>query len=170
MESCCEGEEEEEADDDGDDMSQNSNSSKRQRRDSGGGSSTGSSTDINKVYSTSIPMDLWTAHVNSETNVGVTVDTRDRMASSGGHGTPLPLPGDSDKDSDTATRRTAALNPNMVTTSIAERAPSGATKKETYEYSDWEEIKEMLSWASELCDRAWLLLYARLIAARINPI
>ncbi|KAF8470284.1 hypothetical protein DFH94DRAFT_637821 [Russula ochroleuca] len=40
----------------------------------------------------------------------------------------------------------------MVTTSIAERAPSGATK-ETYEYSDWEEIKEMLSWASELCDR-----------------
>jgi hypothetical protein len=162
MESCGEGEgEEEEEDDDGDDMSQNSNSSKRQRRDSGGGSSTGSSNDINKDYSNSIPMDLWTVHVDSETNVGATKDTRDRMASScgsGAHGTPLPLPGDNDNDTDTATRRTrtATLNPNMVTTSIAERAPSGATK-ETYEYSDWEEIKEMLSWASELCDRAWLL-------------
>ena len=167
MESCGEGEDEEEADDDGDDMSQNSNSSKRQRRDSGGGSSTGSSTDINKVYSNSIPMDLWTAHVDSETNVGV--DTRDRMASScrsGGHGTPLPLPGDNDHDSDTATRRTAALNPSMVTTSIAERAPSGATTKETYEYSDWEEIKEMLAWASELCDRAWLCYFMPVLSPR----
>jgi len=169
MESCGEGEgdegEEGEEGDDGDDMSQNSNSSKRQRRDSGGRSGSGSrrsssSDNINKDYSNSIPMDLWTVYVDSEADVGG-ADTRDRTASSSGSGgrvTPPPplLPGDNNDRTATrsaaaAAASTTALLSNMVTTSIAERAPSGATK-ETFAYGDWEEIKEMLAWASELCD------------------
>jgi hypothetical protein len=48
---------------------------------------------------------------------------------------------------------------NMVTTSIAESCGRGgrggnASSKETFEYSDWERIKETLARASELCDRA----------------
>ena len=157
MESCGDGEGEEDEDDDGDDMSQNSNSSKRQRRDSGGGSSTTSNNNnnnMNKDYSNSIPMELWAVYVDSEADVGGAMDTHDRMAPScgtGAHGTPP------EENNDIATaRRVAPLISKMATTSIAERAPSGATK-ETYEYSDWEEIKEMLTWASELCDRAWLV-------------
>lgn len=157
MESCGDGEGEEDEDDDGDDMSQNSNSSKRQRRDSGGGSSTTSNNNnnnMNKDYSNSIPMELWAVYVDSEPDVGGAMDTHDRMAPScgtGAHGTPP------EENNDIATaRRVAPLISKMATTSIAERAPSGATK-ETYEYSDWEEIKEMLTWASELCDRAWLV-------------
>jgi hypothetical protein len=63
------------------------------------------------------------------------------------------LPGE---NSDIATaRRVAPLISNMTTASITERPPPRAM--ETYEYGDWEEIKEMLTWAFELCDRAWLV-------------
>ena len=168
MESCGEGEgeEEEDGDEDGDDMSQNSNSSKRQRRDSGGGSSTSSNNkNMNKDYSSNIPMELWAVYVDSEAGVGGAIETHDRLASTcgaGGHGIP---PGE---NSDIASaRRVAPLISNMATTSIAERAPPGATK-ETYEYSDWEEIKEMLTWASELCDRAWLV-FMPVLSPQYNP-
>lgn len=173
MESCGEGEgeeeeeEEEDGEKDGDDIS---NSSKRQRKDSGGrggggGSGIGSggsrcnssSSDINKDYSNSIPMDLWTVYVDSDADVG-----RDRTASScdsRAHSTPPPqlLPDDSASVAAAASTTATALLSNMVTTSIAERPSSGATK-DTYAYEDWEEIKEMLALASELCDdRAFCL-------------
>jgi hypothetical protein len=58
----------------------------------------------------------------------------------------------------------------MVTTSIAERAPScsggATTTKESFEYKDWEEIKETLACASELCDRAWLCLFMPVLSPR----
>jgi hypothetical protein len=180
MEESCgegEGEEEEEGEEeDGDDMSQNSNSSKRQRRDSGSGRSSSSNIYINNNNSSSnrnyntngMPMELWSVYVDSETDVGPPL-TLGGLADTAGHGTPLPLPLPLPADNaDTATttrRRAASLISNKVTTSIAERAPScsgsgGAmTTKETFEYKDWEEIKETLACASELCDRAWLCLF-----------
>ncbi len=199
-ESCGEGEveEEEEGEEEGDDdVSQNSNSSKkRQRRESGSGRSSrsGSSSihiNINNNYTTNgIPMGLWTVYVDSEADVGFPLaplagvpDTHDRMmgVTAARNATPLPLPlpfpgNNTDTTTTTTTTRrdTASLISNMITTSIAERAPSssssgGAMTKDTFEYKDWERIKETLTCASELCDRAWLcyffcVFYARLIA------
>jgi hypothetical protein len=188
-ESCGEGEgeeEEEEGEDDGDDMSQNSNSSKRQRRDSGSGRSSSSNIHINNSnsnnngnYTTNgMPMELWTVYVDSESDVGLPL-ALGGVADTACHGTPLPLPiplpGDNADTANSTKRRAASLISNMVTTSIAERVPvpgsgsgsgSAITTKETFEYKDWEEIKETLACASELCDRAWLCLYyPRLIAA-----
>jgi hypothetical protein len=50
---------------------------------------------------------------------------------------------------------------DMITTSVAESSSTGSNSgatKETFEYGDWEKIKETLSRASELCDRACLLV------------
>jgi hypothetical protein len=187
-------EEEECEEEDGDDMSQNSNSSKRQRRDSGsarssssnilinnGSNSSSSSNSNNRNYnSNGMPMELWTVYVDSETDVGLPL-TLGGVADTAGHDTPLslplPLPRDNTDTATTIKRRAASLIANMVTTSIGERPPScsgsgsgsgssggATTTKETFEYKDWEEIKETLACASELCDRAWLCLYDRLIA------
>ena len=160
-------------------MSQNSNSSKRQRRDSGSGRSSSSNIHIsnnnsNRNYNRNynaigMPMELWTVYVDSESDVGLPL-ALGGVPDTACHGTPLPplplpLPGDNTDTATTTRRSTASLISNMVTTSIAERAPScsgsgsgGATTmtKETFEYKDWEEIKETLACASELCDRAWL--------------
>jgi len=169
-ESCGEGEgeaEEEGEEEDGDDiMSQNSNSSKRQRRDSGSGRSSSSNIHINNNsnYNTNgMPMELWTVYVDSETDVGLPL-TLGGVADTAGHGTPLPLPiplpsGANTDTAATTRRRPASLISNMVTTSIAERVPSCSgsgpmATNETFEYGDWEEIKETLACASELCDRA----------------
>ena len=178
MEESCgeaEGDEEEGEEEDGDDMSQNSNSSKRQRRDSGSGRSSSSNVYINnnnKNYTTNgVPMELWTVFIDSETDFGLP------LALGGvGHGTPLPLalplPGDNPDTASATRQRAASLISNMVTTSIAERAPGSggamtATTKEAFEYKDWEEMKETLACASELCDRAcFYCSYARLIAVR----
>ena len=176
MEESCgegEGEEEEEGEEeDGDDMSQNSNSSKRQRRDSGSGRSSSCNINNRNYTNTSgMPMELWTVYVDSESDVGLPL-APGGVPDTAGHGTPLPLPlplpGDN-TDTATATRRRAAsLISNMVTTSIAERAQScsgsvsgsgsATTTKATFEYKDWEEIKETLACASELCDRGWLCI------------
>jgi hypothetical protein len=186
MESSCgegEGEEEEEGEEeDGDDISQNSNSSKRQRRDSGSATSSNIHINNNNIdddknnrnYTTNgMPMELWAVYIDSETDVGLPL-TLGCGADTVGHGTPLPLPiplpGDDTNTATTTRRPAASLISNMVTTSIAERVTScsgsgsgGATTtaKEIFEYKDWEEIKETLGCASELCDRA----YSRLIAA-----
>ncbi len=170
-ESCGEGEGEEEEDgeeeDGADDMSQNSNSSKRQRRDSGSASGRSSSSNIhiNKNNTNGMPMELWTVYVDSETDVGLPL-TLGGVADTVGHGTPLPLPplpllGDNTDTATTTRRRAASLISKMVTTSIAERAPSCSSSgaKEEFEYKDWEEIKETLACASELCDRAWLCFF-----------
>ena len=172
MEESCgegEGEEEEEGEEeDGDDMSQNSNSSKRQRRDSGSGRSSSSNIHGNRNYNTNgMPMELWSVYIDSESDVGLPL-ALGGVADTSCHGTPLPLPlplpGDNTDTATTTRRRAASLISNMVTTSIAERAPScsgsdgATTTKETFEYKDWEEIKETLACASELCDRAWLCL------------
>ena len=172
MESCGEGEGEEEEDgeeEDGDDVSQNSNSSKRQRRDSGSGRSSSSNMHINNNrndnISNGMPMELWTVFVDSETDVGLPL-TLGGVADTVGHGTPLPLsvplPGDNVDTAADTRRRAASLISNMVTTSIGERAGLGSgsgsgsamTTKERLEYKEWEEIKETLACASELCDRA----------------
>lgn len=177
MEESCgegEGEEEEEGEEeDGDDMSQNSNSSKRQRRDSGSGRSSSCNIHINnRNYNTNgMPMELWTVYVDSETDVGLPL-ALGGVPDTACHGTPLPLalplPGDNTNTATTARQRTASLISNMVTTSIAERAPScsgsgGATTttKERFEYKDWEEMKETLACASELCDRGLCPSYRR---------
>jgi hypothetical protein len=69
--------------------------------------------------------------------------------------------------SDDAARGQAALISNMVTTSVAE---SALRAKETFEYNDWEEIKETLNRASELCDRACRFFFAHpLIASHLSP-
>jgi hypothetical protein len=188
-ESCGEGEveEEEEGEEEGDDVSQNSNSSKRQRRDSGSGqssrSNSNSSFHINVNTTNGTPMGLWTVYVDSEADVGmgfrVPPDTHDRMGVTARNGTPLPLPlplpGDNTDTTITTTRRAAAsLISNMITTSIAERAPSssnpgGVTTKETFEYKDWERIKETLTCASELCDRAWLCYFFCVFMTVLSP-
>jgi len=85
----------------------------------------------------------------------------------GAGGVSPPMIGDDDlgaaRDRGSSRRRrraSPALISNMVTTSIAESSsssngasPSYATK-ETFEYGDWEEIKETLARASEFCDCA----------------
>jgi hypothetical protein len=68
-------------------------------------------------------------------------------------------------DSRRRRRASPALISNMVTTSIAESSSSSSSSssngaspscatKDTFEYSDWEEIKETLARASEFCDCA----------------
>ena len=185
MEESCgegEGEEEEGEEEDGDDMSQNSNSSKRQRRDSGSGRSSSCNIHINNsnrnyTNTNGIPMELWTVYVDSESDVGLPL-ALGGVPDTASHGTPLPLPlplpGDNTDTATTTRRRASSLISNMVTTSIAERAqscpgsgpgPGGAmTTKETFEYKDWEEIKETLACASELCDRAWLCIFIAVLS------
>lgn len=126
---------------DDDDISQDSSSSKRQRRDSGRGSVSSTSS------SNSSSVELWAICVDADTDVR----TSPPAPSYSG------VAPENNSSSDTDTVR-AALISNMITTSIAENASSGGGGKMTYEYGDWEEIRETLTRASELCDRAWFHL------------
>ncbi|KAI0285639.1 hypothetical protein BC826DRAFT_1109210 [Russula brevipes] len=121
---------------DDDDISQDSSSSKRQRRDSGRGSVSGTSSSNNSS------VELWAICVDADADVR----TSPPAPSYGG------VAPENTSSSDTDTVR-APLISNMITTSIAENASSGGGGKVTYEYGDWEEIRETLTRASELCDR-----------------
>lgn len=173
------GDDEEEEEDD---SSQNSGSSKRQRRDTRSTGSCGSAellwaavyVDPNLTLSPSTSMNTNSSclttvegaraqvhhhqnHAESRPAIG-----RDASSSSGAGGaSPAAISDDDDDDAAACpgrgTRTTpAAVISNMITTSIAESASRDAEKKETFEYKDWEEIKETLTRASELCDRACL--------------
>ncbi|KAH9958834.1 hypothetical protein BC827DRAFT_541589 [Russula dissimulans] len=127
-----------ELEEDGDDMSQDSGSSKRQRRDSG---SSGS-------------VELWAGavyYLDAEASLGMAAPAETPPAPSVVVGGVLP-PGTNMND-DAVRSRSRTLISDMVTTSIAEGvAPSRAAAKESYEYKDWEGIKETLTRASELCE------------------
>src|SRR6266851_2351570 len=157
-----------EDEDEQDYMSQDSGSSKRQRRDSRSGSCGSAELLWAAVYANpTSPSPTWKWSVSphpgadadaldapdaagagsAETDADADADARSRPASGRGAraGGAVPaINGD-------AIRGQAALISNMVTTSVAESAPRA---KETFEYNDWEEIKETLTRASGLCDRA----------------
>lgn len=162
--------EEDDEDEEEDDSSLNSGSSKRQRRDSLSLGSCGSAellwaavyVDPNLTLSPSANLST----ISTLTVDATQLDALSRPAtgsgpSSGGSGAGGALPAaiseDDDDDDDARARaRTtpAAVIANMITTSIAECASCEGEKKETFEYKAWEEIKETLTRASELCDRA----------------
>jgi hypothetical protein len=153
-----------EDEDEQDDMSQDSGSSKRQRRDSRSGSCGSAELLWAAVYAnpkSPSPTWKWSADADAldapdaagagsaatDADADADADARSRPASGRGARAGGAVPAISDD----AVRGQAALISNMVTTSVAERAPRA---KETFEYNDWEEIKETLTRASALCDRA----------------
>ena len=135
-----------EGDDDDDDMSQGSSSSKRQRRDSGSSGHHHLLTERQRLWA-----DL--DNTNKDTPAspppsGVVVVL---LEDEGVRSSPRPRP-----------RPRRPMISNMITTSIAENATSSppssssssSRQKETFEFKDWEELKETLARASELYDRA----------------
>ena len=162
--------EEDDEEEEEDVTSQNSGSSKRQRRDSRSGSCGSAELLWAAVYVD--PNLTLSPSTNTNTHSSLTVDAqldaesrpatgRGASSGSGADGTSPAAISDDDGDDAAACpgriapRTTpAAVISNMITTSIAESASCEAEKKETFEYKDWEEIKETLTRASELCDRA----------------
>ena len=167
--------EEDDEEEEEDDTSQNSGSSKRQRRDS---RSTGSCGSVELLWAAVYVDPNLTLSPSTNTNSSLTVDghaahevaaesrpATGRSSGSGAAGGASPAAISDDADDDAAAclgraamRTTpAAVISKMITTSIAESVSREAEKKETFEYEDWEEIKETLTRASELCDRTCLL-------------
>lgn len=164
------GSREEDDEEEEDDSSQNSGSSKRQRRDS---RSTGSCGSAELLWAAVYVDPNLTLSPSTNTNSSLTVDGHDahaqlaagsrpasgRGASSGsgaGGASPAAISDDADDDAAACLGRAmtpAAVISKMITTSIAESVSREAEKKETFEYNDWEEIKETLTRASDLCDR-----------------
>ena len=169
--------EEDDEEEEEDDTSQNSGSSKRQRRDS---RSTGSCGSVELLWAAVYVDPNLTLSPSTNTNSSLTVDghaahaqvaaeSRPATGRSSGSGaasgaSPAAISDDVDDDAAACLGRAAmrttpaAVISKMITTSIAESVSREAEKKETFEYEDWEEIKETLTRASELCDdRACLL-------------
>jgi hypothetical protein len=162
--------EEDDEEEEEDDSSLTSGSSKRQRRDSRSPGSCGSA----ELLWTAVYVDpnlTLSPSTNLSTLSSLTVDAQQL------HAVPRPVTGrgpgaggaspaaisedDDDDDDDDGARARArarttrpAVIANMITTSIAECASREGERKETFEYKDWEDIKETLTRASELCDRA----------------
>jgi len=163
--------EEDDEEEEEDDSSLNSGSSKRQRRDSRSPGSCGSAellwaavyVDPNLTLSPSTNLNGTISSLTVDaTHLGaVSRPAIGRGPSFGGSGAGGASPAaiSEDDDDDDAARARARTTPvaviaNMITTSIAECASCEGERKETFEYKDWEGIKETLTRASELCDRA----------------
>ncbi len=131
-----------EDEDEQDYMSQDSGSSKRQRRDSRSGSCGSAELLWAAVYANpTSPSPTWKWSVSP--HPGADADALDAAPDAAGAGS---APTDADTDADTDARSRPASGRGA-------RA-GGARAKETFEYNDWEEIKETLTRASGLCDRA----------------
>jgi len=124
--------------------SEHSGSSKRQRRESA--DSCGSSS-----------VEMWAFYVDAAEAAALSTSTTTTATT-----TPLlpcasPSPQQLEVENASCSEDILPLIRDMVTTSIAERASQVGTKKESYEYEEWESVKGTLRRASELYDGALLV-------------